>query len=171
MRPLLACLSLSILTCFAHAQLPDLPGPEKLQELKWLEGTWTGKTTFKMDGNEAPVKLSLVFSMESQFLKCVSLFDFEQIHMKETMYVGYDDEKKSFFAYTFSNFAAQPRVEHGDFVSDALTLISDPWNVMGNSMTSRTVIKKVSDTKATMSVEFKVDDKWDQALSAELAKS
>ena len=62
---------------------------------------------------------------------------------------------------------------HGKFGKldgETLVMVSEPWEIMGQSISSRATMKKTSDTKARFVVEFKMGDAWEKATDMELTK-
>lgn len=163
--------ALALLACsLVKAQVPDMTPPSQITDLKWMEGTWTGKGTFSIGGTSMDVTASTTYSFEGQFLKGVSVSDFGVMKMEETMYTGWDAGKSGFVCYAFTNMAPSPRIERGKMEGGVMTMTSDPWEIMGSSTVSRATMTKVSDTKVKFKLEFKNGDNWDLVSDMEMTK-
>ena len=167
-RALFALFALVTIVSSGLAQSMD--PPSQIADLKWMVGTWTGSGKFTFQGMEMDMTVTLTCSMEGQFLKTVAVNDYGAIKMEETQYTGYDPDKKEYFAYSFTNMSPAPRIQRGKMDGSALVMVSEPWTVMGDSMTARGTTVKESDSKMKMGLDFKNDDKWDKASEIELTK-
>ena len=154
----------------AHAQVPNMEPPVAINELKWMSGTWEGKGSFSAQGMEMDYTVSMTCSIDGQFLKTYSVNDFGVMKMSETMYIGWEEAKKEYVGYAFTNMAPTPRIERGKLEGASWILVSEPWEVMGTSMVTRATMTKVSDTKSKFKLEMKNGDKWDVASEVELTK-
>lgn len=162
--------SICLAAAFALAQAQDMTPPQQVTDLKWMVGTWSGKGKFAFGGQEMDVSMTMVFSFDGQFLKSVSTNEMGGMKMSETMMLGWNPAKSEYDSYTFTSFAPTPGVKHGKMENGGLVMVSDPWDVGGMSVVSRTTLTKVSDTQFRMTMEFKNDDKWEKASDMELKK-
>ena len=81
--------------------------------------------------------------------------------MVERSFVCWNEAKETFTMYTFADFAALPRIEHGKVKDGVWTTLSEPWAVPGmDNVVSRSTVTIKGD-KLVMTVEFKNGDKWD----------
>ncbi|MGE0002711.1 MAG: DUF1579 family protein [Fimbriimonadaceae bacterium] len=154
----------------AFAQVPDLNPPKEIEELAWLKGNWAGSSKFSFGGMELEVSTKMSVSMDGQFLKSVSTNDYGMLQATETMLLGYDAAKNSYFAYAFTNMAPTPRKENGKMEGGSLVMVSDPWDIMGQATVSRGTMTKLSDTKLKFKLEFKAGDGWELASEMEMTK-
>jgi hypothetical protein len=148
------------------AQVPSFDPPKEISDLKWMVGTWTGSGPFSMMGTSMDLKMTMTCSFEGQFLKSVTVNDFGQIKMDETAYMGWDDEKKEYFSYSFTNMAPTPRIERGKMDGGKFLMVSEPWQ----GTVGRATMTKVSDSKVKFLLEFKNEDKWEKGCDMEMTK-
>ena len=165
-----ALFTLLAVVSIASALAQTTDPPSQITDLKWMVGTWTGSGKFAIQGMEMDMTVTITCSIEGQFLKTVAVNDYGAIKMEETQYTGYDADKKEYFAYSFTNVSPAPRVQRGKMEGASLVMLSEPWTVMGDTMTARGTTTKVSETKMKMGLDFKNDDKWDKASEIELTK-
>ncbi|MCH7945677.1 MAG: DUF1579 family protein, partial [Armatimonadetes bacterium] len=96
-----------------------------------------------------------------QVLRQTAVSEFEgMMRMTETMMLGYDPNTKRYFSSAFTNMAPTPRIEHGRLVGSTLVMLSDPWDIMGDSSVSRATLVKVSDAEMRFFLEFKLEGNW-----------
>ena len=165
-----ALFTLLAMVPMASALAQSAEPPSQITDLNWMVGTWTGSGKFAIHGMEMDMNVTVTCSIEGQFLKTVAVNDYGAIKMEETQYTGYDAEKKEYFAYSFTNVSPAPRVQRGKLEGNSLVMLSEPWTVMGESMTARGATTKVSATKMKMGLDIKNGDKWDKASEFELTK-
>lgn len=170
MKKLLLAVFAFALVGVASAQAPDTTPPKELGELSWLHGTWKGTGAFNFGGMEIEVATKMAVSMDGQFIKFVSTNDYGMIQATETMMLGWDAAKSMYVSYAFSNLSPMPRREAGKKEGDSFVMISDPWEIMGQAMVSRSTMTKMSDTKVKFMLEFKAGDAWEKASEMELTK-
>lgn len=166
----LAFVSVLALCTASFAQLPDLNPPAEVKKFDWLVGTWTGEAKFNFGGMELDVRTKMTVSYEGQFLRSVSLNDYGMIQATETMYLGWDAARGEYVSWSFSNMAPLPRIERGKLEGDKLVMVSDPWGIMGQDVVSRGTIAKISDSKASLMLEMKAGDSWEQATEIQMTK-
>ncbi|QYK54090.1 MAG: DUF1579 family protein [Fimbriimonadaceae bacterium] len=160
MRKLSLMLAL-ICSSFAFAQLPQ-PGPE-ISALKWMVGDWTSEGKFTMMGSEMPYTAEWTVTMEGPFLKSVSKMNMMGMTLIETGYTHWDKAKKQYVMTTYTNFSDMPRIERGTMTGSVLTMLSDPWEAMGQPASSRSTLSKVSDDVLQFKLEMKAGDGWETA--------
>ncbi|MBS1709384.1 MAG: DUF1579 family protein [Armatimonadetes bacterium] len=172
MRKVFSALALFCLAVAGHAQAMDQEPPKEIKDLSWMVGTWTGTMPMEMEGQKMDVKSSVVVSMDLKFLKMVTVNDMGFFKLNEVTYVYWDAKAKKYAMNTFTDMADTPRYEDGDLKDGALVTVSKPWDVPGmpGPTTSRSTIKKVSDTEITVTLEFKQDDKWVQVMKGNMKK-
>lgn len=144
--------------------------PNQVTDLGWMVGTWSGSGKFTFGGQEMDLSSTMVFSFEGQFLKSVTTTEMGAMKMDETMMMGWNEPKKEYVSYTFTGFAPMPGIKHGKMDGSSLVMVSEPWEVEGQSVVSRSTYAKVSDTKFRLTMELKDGDKWDKAMDLELTK-
>lgn len=154
----------------ANAQVPDLNPPKELEALTWLKGTWSGSASMSFGGIDLEVTSKMTVSMDGQFVKVVSTNDYGMIQATETMFVGYDASKAAYISYAFTNMSPMPRRETGKFVGESFETVSDPWEIMGQAMVSKTTLTKVSESKLTFKLELKAGDAWEKATEMTMTK-
>jgi len=140
--------------------------PQQVTDLKWMLGTWTGKGKMEMMGTAMDTSITMTTTMEGQFLKSVSVYDMGAVKMEETQYVGWNEEKKEYTSWAFTNLAPTPRIEHGKMENGAMVMTSESWQ----GMVGRGTMKKISETKVGFLLEFQNESKWDKAMDIELTK-
>jgi hypothetical protein len=150
--------------------MPSMEPPPELKKLEWMLGDWTIDSHWDMNGQEFDSAGTLKVSWEGQFLKMVSSSDMMGAKFDETSYLGYDAKEKKYVLWSFTNWAPTPRVERGNFEGEAFVTVSDPWDVAGQTVTGRATQKKVSDTEATMTLEFKMGDSWVKVAESKAKK-
>lgn len=165
------CLALFVVASSGlMAQLPSTEPSAEVKKFDWMIGKWKGSGSMALQGMEMSFTTEMTNSYEGQFLKSVSIIDYGMIQVTETMFTGYDQGKGGYFSYAFTNVSPKPRIEFGKLEGDTLMMVSDPWEIMGQSVSSRAKMKKVSDTKATFVIDFKMGETWEQASTMELTK-
>ena len=169
MRKLCVAL-LVVASCGLMAQLPSTEPPAEVKKFDWMIGKWKGAGSMALQGMEMSFTTEMTNSYEGQFLKSVSTIDYGMIQVTETMFTGFDPGKGEYFSYAFTNMAPKPRIEFGKLDGETLVMVSEPWEIMGQSISSRATMKKTSDTKARFVVEFKMGDAWEKATDMELTK-
>lgn len=122
-------------------------------------------------GSEMDMKITMTYSMEGQFLKCITISDFGIMKMEEVGYLGYNAEKKQYKMWTFSNMSPDPRIETGAMVGDKLVMTSEPWTIMGQSMIGRGTLEKKDEKTLNFLLEFKEGDKFTVASNIVMKKS
>lgn len=146
----------------AFAQAPDLQPSPKVKELAWMVGTWTGDVKFDMQGMKMESKSVMTCKFEGKFLHVYSTMDMMGMKMTESMYFGWDDSKKEYFSYAFTNMSTAPRFERGNVTGKDFVTVSDPWQVDGSPepTVSRATMTRHSDTMIEFKLEFKEGEKW-----------
>lgn len=153
---------------FAQEAAPG-PAPE-LKQLEWQLGNWEGTFKWTMPGMEGDAKMTFTTAWEGNFLKTSSVMEMAGMKFNEVSYMGWDPLKKEYISWTFTNFAAMPRIERGKLDGNKLVLVSDPWDTgMGQMISRGTTIKK-SNKEASFTIEFKNGEKWDKAAEGTFKK-
>lgn len=153
----------------AFSQEPPSLSPE-LKALEWQLGTWEGTVKWSMPGMEGDSKMTMKCEWEGLFMKQSSTTEFQGMKMLEVGYVGFDPEKKKYSFHTFTSFAPTPRVEWGTVTGDKVEFVSEPWNVMGQSTTSRSTVTKKSASEIAFVLEFKQGDSWSKVAEGTFKK-
>jgi hypothetical protein len=154
----------------ACAQFPGEELPPELKKLDWLMGTWSGSGNMTMQGMEQSFTIQMTNSWDGYFAKSVSTMDYSVIKVSETMMMGWDAKKGEYFSSAYTNMSPLPRVERGKMEGDALVMVSEPWEVMGQSFVSRATMKKVDDSTIEFVLEFKNGESWEPASKVTLKK-
>ena len=163
-------LFISVASAFG-AQEPTMAPPPELKKLQFLVGEWTGKMKWSMPGMTEASDMPFKVEWEGQFLKTTSTMTMAGMSMVETAYIGWDAKRKDYTSWTFTNFAPQPRIEHGKFEGDKFVSVSEPWDVgMGEPTTGRATITKVTDIMVNFMLEFKEGDKWNKVAEGTFTK-
>ncbi len=170
MKRSLTVLAVLAVAIAAQAQVPSTEPPAQVKELDWFVGTWKGSGTMSMQGMEMAFSTEMTTSYFGQFLMTRSTIDYGMLKVEETMMLGWDDAKGQYVSYCFTNMSPAPRIERGMREGNALTMVSEPWSIMGQSMVSRGRMEKLSDTKAKFTLEFKEGETWTKASEMELTK-
>ncbi|MBX3111443.1 MAG: DUF1579 family protein [Fimbriimonadaceae bacterium] len=172
MRKVLSALALTCLVAASFAQAPDQEPPKEIKDLSWLVGTWTGTSAMDMEGQKADVQVSVTVTMDMKFIKMVSVNDMGFFKLNEVTYLHWDAKAKKYGMSSYTDMADTPRVEEGEYKDGALVTVSKPWDVPGmpEPTTSRSTMKKVSDTEITIILEFKQGDKWVQVMKGNVKK-
>ncbi|MCW5935985.1 MAG: FABP family protein [Fimbriimonadaceae bacterium] len=165
---LLTVAALATASFVARAQ--DFEPPAELKKLDWMIGSWSGSGKMAMQGMEMDFTAKVACSWEGQFMKLVSETDFGMLKMTETMFLGWSPTDSQYIAYSFTNISPEARIETGSLEGDTMTMVSQPWNVMGDSSVARTKVGKKSATKLLFKLEFKEGDDWVPASEYEMTK-
>lgn len=149
----------------------DLPArPDELKSQEWQIGTWEGTVKWSMPGMEGDYKMVTTNEWSGQFMKSVSKTDAGGMQIEEIGYLGWDAKKKKYFMYTFTNFAATPRIEWGEEKAGVAVFLSEPWDVMGDTMESRATVTKKSDTEMAFMLEIKRGAEWSKVAEGSFKK-
>ena len=172
MRKVFSALALLCLVVAGHAQAMDQEPPKEVKDLSWMVGKWTGTMPMEMQGQKMDVKATVTVTMDLKFIKLVTLNDMGFFKLNEVTYLHWDADAKKYGMTTFTDMADTPRYEDGTLKDGALVTVSKPWAVPGmpGPTTSRSTIKKVSDTEITVILEFKEGDKWTQVMKGNMKK-
>ena len=149
----------------------SFPAPKEVTNLKWMEGTWTGAGKFTMMGESQDCTVSLKNKLDGMFLFSDMTTTVGGVPMTEKSYIGWNAAKKQYDMWAFASFSTSPRIEHGKMEGNAMVFESEPWDVMGMTMISRSTMTKKSDTEVVFKLEFKEGDKWGPAMELTLKKS
>lgn len=147
--------------------------PEEMDVFKSMIGKWTGKMVWEEPG--AP-KMEFTMTMENtwdgQFVRSSNVMDMGGMKMTESMYFGWDAEKKKYKSWSFTNWSPTPRVEWGTFDAKGIsTWVSEPWDAgMGEKTESRTTITPQGTNKVNFLLEFKKDGKFGKVMGGTLTK-
>lgn len=106
------------------------PFPKPLQELKWMEGSWSGAMTSQM-GGPAKTEIGMEAVREGQFYRLTFTNQTDGATVRETAFLGWDAKSKMYKMWTFGSMSESPRVEAGQLNGGALLMTSEPWIVMG----------------------------------------
>lgn len=139
------------------------PSPEVQKLYKYMSGEWTGKVKWMMPGMpEESTEMPFKVTMEGNFIKSANTMDMGGMSMTETTYMGWDPVKKRYTSWTFTNFGAMPRVEHGNFEGDSkFVSVSEPWDIgMGEPIVGKATMTRKGDNEMMFVLEFKQGDKW-----------
>lgn len=154
----------------ARAQMPAPQTPE-LDKLAWMVGEWTADVDWTMPGMPAS-KAPMTFKVtrEGMFYRATSVMEMEGMKFTEDGYIGWDAEKKKYGMWTFTNFAATPRIEWATYEKDVMVSVSEPWaNPMGPALTSRATMTKKGEA-IDFVLEFKEGDKWNKVAAGVFKK-
>lgn len=143
-------------------QVPPSEPPAELKKLDYMVGDWTSAGSFTIMGMESEMTMDIKVKWDGQFLRQETVNEVSGERMTETMFLGWDAKKSQYFSHSYTSLSAMPRVEHGKLDGEKLVMVSEPWDVMGMDMESRTMIWKTGDN-AMMSMEFKMDGDWVKA--------
>ncbi|HZH97891.1 MAG TPA: DUF1579 family protein, partial [Fimbriimonadaceae bacterium] len=133
-------------------------------------GEWSGTTKWVMQGMEGEGPMTMKNEWEGQFLKSATVTEADGVKMTELSLLGWNAKTKKFDSWTFTNFGATPRLEHGELEGDKLVMASEPWDVMGQKMEGRGTMTKKSATEILFILEFKMDGKWVKAAEGTYRK-
>ncbi len=159
-------LSLVAFAACVLAQAPNMKPPKQIDDLAWCLGEWNGSMHWTMPGTPAmDVVTTLKFDMDGQFLREVASQDMQGTAITETTYTGWNDKDKKYDSWIFTNYAPNPRIQHGVINGNDWVMESEPWNVMGQTTSGRFTITKVSDTEMKIKLEFKPNGKPDQEVA------
>ncbi|MBS1723012.1 MAG: DUF1579 family protein [Armatimonadetes bacterium] len=161
-----ALLFLPCVPTFAQEMAP----PKEVTDLGWMVGTWSGSGKVPYEGKEIELSVMMTFSIDGQFLKSKSSMVEGGMKMSETMMLGWSGAKSEYVSYSFTSFAPTPGIKHGKLDGANLVMTSEPWEVSGMTVVSRTTYTKLSDTKFRTKMEFKNGEKWDNAMELELTQ-
>ena len=157
---------LFIICASGIAQTPNMKPPKQLDILTWCLGEWNGSMHWTMQGTpEMNVVTTLKFDMDGQFLREVASQDMQGTSITETTYTGWNDKDKKYDSWIFTNYAPNPRIQHGEVKGNDWVMESEPWDVMGQVTSGRFTITKVSDTEMKIKLEFKANGKSDQEVA------
>lgn len=155
----------------ALSQGPATEPPAELKKLSWYIGEWSGKVKWSMPGTPLTEEdMSFKNEWDGQFIKSTSVMSMSGQKMTETSFTGWNPKTKKYFAYTFTNFAPTPRVEHGEVDGDKFVFTSEPWEVGGMEMVGRALVAKKSDTEVGFVLEFKLGDKFEKVAEGTFRK-
>lgn len=139
---------------------PSTEPSDEIKKFDWMVGTWESSSVWTIEGTEMPVETEVEVAWDGQFLRHTTVTDFGMMVMTETMMFGYDAKNEWYYSSAYTNLAPMPRVEYGRLIGSTLVMISDPWEIMGDSSVSRATIVRVSEDEFTMTLEFKEGDSW-----------
>lgn len=146
------------------------PAPE-LKKLEWQVGTWSGNLKWLMPGMEGEAKMDFKCVWEGNFLKSTSAMEMSGMKFNEVSFTGWDAAKKEYVSWTFTNFAALPRIERAKLDGNTMISTSEPWDTgMGQAMISRATLIKKSDKEFSMTIEFKTGEKFEKAAEGAFKK-
>lgn len=118
------------------------------------------------------VKMDMETRYDGKFVYSESVMDMMGMKMVEKAFLSYDAATKSYKSYTFTNWAATPRIETLTVKGDVLVFLSEPWDGGDGKLTSsRATMTKVSATEAKFLLEFKDGDKWNKVGEGTFKKS
>ena len=158
---LVAALIFIFASISVFAQTANLNPPKEITDLSWCLGEWSGSMHWTMQGTPAmDVATTLKVDMDGQFLREMFSQDMSGTAITETSYLGWNEKDKRYDRWIFTNYAPNPRIEHGTINGDVRVMESEPWNVMGQTTAGRFTVTKVSNTEMKMMLEFKANDKW-----------
>lgn len=160
----------AIVALVSVAAFAQFEPPAKLADLDFLKGKWSGKMDMTLEGQAVELIGTMEVVAEGQTLKMTTTSDMMGMKMVERSYVCWNEGKSTFTMYTFADFAAMPRVEHGNIKDGVWTTISEPWAVSGmGDVVSRSTVTVKGDS-LTMTVEFKNGDKWEKVGTGKYTK-
>lgn len=161
---LIGFVSLAFAATAAIAQMPA-EIPKELKDLEWMLGEWSGKATWEFPGApKMEAEMSFTTVWDGPFMKSTSAQDMGGMKVIETMYMAWDADKKRFSSWTFTNFAATPRIEHATMEGGNFVAISEPWSIgMPEPMISRATTIRKSDTEFEFTLELKDGETWAKA--------
>lgn len=156
---------------WAVAQEPVQPAAE-LKKHDFYIGKWSGTIEWTMPGMEGKQEMTMVYSWEGPFMKATSEMTSTGQKVLETGYMYWDAAKKRFTMNTYTNFAATPRIEHGNEEGNKLVMISEPWDIgmPTGALVSRSTLTKKSSTEVDFVLEFKMGDTFTKVASATFKK-
>ncbi|MBL8059660.1 MAG: hypothetical protein JNK63_02965 [Chthonomonas sp.] len=166
--------SLFLLPLWAIAQdMPAMTPPKEMDVFKGMIGKWSGKMTWEMpDQPKMEFMMKMENSWDGQFMKSANVMEMEGMKMTETMYFGWDPEKKKYKSWSFTNWAPTPRIEWGVVDGNKSVWDSEPWDGgMGEKTTTRATMTIKDAKNVHFLLEFKMGDKYAPVMSGTLTKS
>ena len=160
MRKILLIAAASIISALCWGQEFNLTPSPEVQKLDWLIGNWESSGVWTMEGIVMNVDTTVKVEWDGKFLRHTTVSDFGMMKMTETMMFGYDPAKEWYFASAYTNMSATPRIEYGRLVGSTLVMVSDPWQIEGDTTVSRVTIVKVNNDEYTFKLEFQEGEKW-----------
>jgi hypothetical protein len=157
--------------CLAALSLAQETGPPaELAKLDWMLGEWTGTMKWTPEsGMAGEMTSSMKTDWDGQFMRTVASSDMGGLKITETSYMGWEAKSGKFVMYTFTNFAPTPRIERGTIDRDTWVFESEPWEVMGQAMKSRSTMKRKGN-EMTFVLELDVNGKWVKAAEGTMKK-
>lgn len=165
-RNALSLLATVALSALSAAQM--VPPPAELKQLEPYLGSYEGVATTTM--GDMKIHMKSEWAEAGMFFKTVSTMKVGEIAFTETMFTGWDSKLKKFKSYAFQSMVPAPRIEITEIKGDTLTAISEPWEMMGMTYTSRGTSKKLKDGNIEFKLEFKMGDSWQEQGKAVLKK-
>lgn len=142
-----------------NAQESPLAAPPKeLDQIKWMVGQWSGTMSSTM--GDIKTVMDIQPTMGGHYYQFNSKNTLGDMTMDEVVYLTYDPKMSKFRIWAFASWGGPARTEAGDYKDDKLVTVSDPWEVMGMTMVSRSTLAKAEGDKLEFILEFKEGDNW-----------
>ncbi|MEA2552163.1 MAG: hypothetical protein QOJ65_339 [Fimbriimonadaceae bacterium] len=134
---------------------PEGAVPRQMEALNKYAGTWTGRMTLNVPGQESQAwDMTVVeeayaggtYHKMSYVMKAANEPDFVG-----TMMTGWDRTRGKYHAWTFDSAASTPREEFGELTANKLVMVSLPQG----GMVTRTTYARNADGSCTLTIEQK----------------
>lgn len=134
-----------------------------------MVGQWVGKSKISFGGRETEIDSSYTVTIDGMFLKSVAADRSNGFTLVKTTMMGWDEAKKEYISYTFTNIGATARIAHGKFEGGQLVMVSEPWSSEGQTAVVRETYSKDPSGRLGVTMEFQKDGGWVKGMNLSLA--
>ena len=170
-------LEILILVSAAVSRAQDMAAPiaKELDQIKFMTGKWKAEMTMMMGPQEEKGSSTVEgrLSLGGRYVEADHTYASPSLgKMVGKQMMGYNAEKKSFYAYWFDSMGDGALEMWGNWSGNKLVMTGKPFEMPGMPpMVMRATYTKHSDTKYDFLLEHQQGDKWAPLMKGTYTKS